>query len=643
MAATNKTPKRSALAQLSEADLKEAADYIVRESARRSESPARRELVRRWKEIDRQLKMTPYMATDESGRPLAATSWITEIEMPQQAQALEVLVSDAHRLLFPDDRRWFTAHGSMEEAKLDSLKDKNLIPGLTDRTEDNIAKIVELSKMTGNEPAIIDQQDVDDMIEGAMSHYHSLYDYRMAWTMLNAQAFSYGTFVGRVKKVSRDKNVNEFRGIQPRDNVMIPRMIPRSVKNVLLDDSPQIVMNDGMMVAPAYIESFQYNLDQLRLAASKGDTNPENENGGWVRNALDRLEPKEKQTNLVDFLEYEGDLIIPQGMTRPIFLPDVIFTVVVGQGGEKRVIRRRKREFPFRSYFHGCYHRDDLESPYGTSPLMLGYPIQIALTECVNRMQQAAVLNVSPPVRYNPADHYLKARGGPEIAPNAMWEALSDIVPQKIGDPAALREVVILLLKMYEEVTGVSAPRLGAQTKSHQTLGAIDSEITRGLIRTVRYISALMFGALPTCLSMEYEIAKKTLRAEPVYIPARRQYVKLSGSDLPDMVTFDVFGAAGPVERREREERMLRALMTALKIEPMALQLGGKPLDLDKVREKILEEGGFTDPDQFFRQPGPAGSGGLPLGAQDLTAITGGAGVVPGPGAPPGTLPLAAR
>lgn len=646
MAATNrktaddrKAPEKVGIADLDESDLKHAAEYII-DTMRRRKS-RRDDLEQRWKEIDRQIKMTPFIVADAAGRPLSQTSWSTEIEMPQQAQALEVLKADARRLLFPDDRMWFRAHGSMEQEKLEALASKNLIPGLTEETEEQMAVLNELRTMQGSPSRKVDQEDVDSLIEGALSHYHAAYDYREHWDMLHTEAFSRGTYVGRVKMVKRDKAVNGFRGA-PKDAVMIPAMIPRSIKNVYLDDTVTAVMNDGVMISPSYIEVWWQKLDDLRLAAEMGDADPDNENGGWCKETLANLKPLDAYTkaNLVELVEYEGDLIIPQQMTRALFVQNVIFTVALGQGGMRAVVRRRKREFPFRSYFHGCYHRDDIDSPYGTSPLMLGYPIQMALTEAVNMMKQAAVLNAQPPISFSPADHYLKAQGGPRIEPQAMWEAMSKVEQYKIGDLGGLQGVVVLLIKLYEEVTGVSHPRLGAQGKSHTTAFSTDSEITRGLIRTVNYISGLMFGSMPTCLSMEYEVVKKTLKNDLVYVPKYRQFVKLSGSDLPELATFDVFGAAGPVERREREERIMRAITMALKIEPLVQQLGGKPLDLDKVRERILEEGGLPNADEFFgpaagppMAPGIAGAGGSP----------GGSGVLPGPGASPGVIPMGAR
>ncbi|NUP96652.1 MAG: hypothetical protein HUU28_10865, partial [Planctomycetaceae bacterium] len=73
----------------------------------------------------------------------------------------------------------------------------------------------------------------------------------------------------------------------------------------------------------------------------------------------------------------------------------------------------------------------------------------------------------------------------PRIAPYEIWRTLTKPEVVAVGNPAGLLQVYLGYLKQYEDLTGVSAPRLGAQTKSHTTAFAVDAEITRGLVRTV--------------------------------------------------------------------------------------------------------------------------------------------------------------
>ena len=77
------------------------ADWVRNEYERRKER--RIELERIWKEIDRQLSMTPLPRQVSSG---AKTDWYPELELPSQFQTLEVISADARRLLFPRNTEW---------------------------------------------------------------------------------------------------------------------------------------------------------------------------------------------------------------------------------------------------------------------------------------------------------------------------------------------------------------------------------------------------------------------------------------------------------------------------------------------------------------------------------------------------------
>jgi hypothetical protein len=50
-----------------------------------------------------------------NGQVDANKMWMAEMELPLQAQALEVLTADARRMMFPDSGPWFRAHAQVTD------------------------------------------------------------------------------------------------------------------------------------------------------------------------------------------------------------------------------------------------------------------------------------------------------------------------------------------------------------------------------------------------------------------------------------------------------------------------------------------------------------------------------------------------
>lgn len=602
----NDAPEDARKRRLNENDWRRVAESIAEEAERRKGKRVHREKI--WKEVDRQVRMEPLPLVDANGAPLAGSNWMSNLELPLQAQTLEVLTADARRLMFPDDRTEFSAHVAMDDNVLETIETDELIPGLSNEAQTFREILGTVTK--------IDQDDLNALIEGVIQHYHSLYDYRGMWDLLHADAFKHGTFAARAKIASHDDFDNDFRGVIP-ERFDLPALIPRPIRNVYLDDTVHAVMHEGLFVSPSFIENYWQKLDDLKIAAKKGSRDATKENAGWMPQGLKDVEPLDIKHGMVELLEYEGDLLVPRSEGPAMFLPNVIVTVVIGKGGPK-VVRYRERRFAFRSYLIGHYHRSDIADAYGDGPLMMGMPIHKAATDAFNRIMQGAALNTQPPVRWDPTDHYLEAQGGPIIEPNAQWPARTAIDVIEVGDITAMSNVYLALIKQYEDVTGVTVPRLGGQTKSHQTAFAVDSEITRGTVRTVDYVRSIMTGAYPSWLAMEYEMIRKIMPDRlNVFLPKYKAWVQVRKEHLPKNVTFEVHGAAGPLEQREKLQKRLLALQQAVQLEIAKRQLGeGQPLNIETLQRFILKEGGFTDVDALF-------AGGGSGAAQPLQGATG--------------------
>lgn len=606
------TPKEQR--KLNRKDWDSAAEYIADELATRKGKRKDREKI--WDEVDRQVEQIPVPTNrDKSGHTIKGKEWQTFVEVPWQGQALELLSADAQRLIFPDDRNWFSAHVSMSDEELSRIDMDELVGGSPDLFGDR--------RMTA--------ENVEAVVEGIHTHYQDIYKFRGAWDRLMISALKYGTMVGRARIATLSDFSHEARGVIS-SNQKIPAIVPMDPRCVYLDDGPSTLQHSDEILPPSPIFTYKQRISDLMLAAQRGGAN-----AGWIGSNLKGLEAGED--GYLEIAEYEGDIVIPRKTTDSIYLANCVITVAMGRAngqGVSRVVRYRENPFRFSSYIVDVYHPDSLSTNYGTSPLIKGMPVQKAATDAFNRLCHSAILNTEPPIGWDDTDATLAAMGGPNIAPGASWPSLGQINIHEIGDPSVLLNVYLALTQQFQEVTGVSAPRLGAQTKSHQTAYAVDTEIQRGVIRTVDFTRQMMYGAMRTWLSLEYEMIQKILgkNPKPMYIPKLNAFLNVSSKVLPKAVSYDVHGVSGPLEEREKQQQRQQALMTALQLEPLALQAGGTPIDLDRIRTDLLREGGVQNASEYFVQQEPqAGAGFAPQAATQQPPVSGANGGAPDPNA----------
>jgi hypothetical protein len=341
---------------------------------------------------------------------------------------------------------------------------------------------------------------------------------------------------------------------------------------------------------------------------------------------------EEEKKDQIEVLVSDGDHLL-----EGEWLPNTRITVAVGKNNN-RVIRFE--EDKDNEHVNGYYLRDDVNSPYASSPLMKGAPIQEALSEGMNRMMASAILNAEPPMAYDRYDTAMAAMGGPQISPGAL-NGLED--PESLRqvlqtDPQALMAVAQFLMKAYEDVTGVNDPRRGAETKSHTTAFAKDVEAARGQVRTDDYVSDRQEGLMTTILHKEYKIIKRVLqRPRPIFVNANgiKGWVNISAQDLPDLIGVTVHGALGPLAERENIEAKRNAFQLIIQMHGAAAQLQAAgvdmnlpSLDIEAMLKQVLQDAGENEAERFIRSPDR--NAGQPQGGP---GVPGAAGVVPGPGA----------
>lgn len=598
--------------KVTKADFRRIADFVVEEYTRRKRERA--PLERQWADIDRQIRMEPDIAFKKDGRGNMDVHkrWMSEMELPLQAQTLEVLTADARRMLFPEVGGWFRAHSLLSDEFLEKNENAPLISG--DRSE-------QVSRFT--------QIDTDKLVEGVILQNMMQYDFDSTVDRINAEAFSYGVGVGRVRLAKKSIYVHTARGTE-REDIMLPVLFPRSIKNTYLDDRAHKAMNEGYMIGPSVIYEEHRLYEDVVMSANKGGTNPNDENGGWMPSGLKDV--VKRDDGYVTLIEYEGDLVVPRKTTSSLFVPGAIVTVALGgkdgDNSTRSVIRLRFRKKPYSSYLEFPYHYEDMASPYATGPLMKGRPIQMAATQALNRIMDAAALKNAPPVSYDPADAWYAQNEGPIIEPYAKWATTEGVtVHDDIGDLEGMLRVYVAQLQHYSDVTGVNAPRLGAQTNSHTTAFAKEAEISRGVIRTVDYVRSVGKGPMTRWLYMNYDLLRDTLSDErDMYIAPFRSFVRVSKDRLPERVEFDWFGSGGPADAKQKAADRLAAANQVVQLEMLKMQMGEQPNVefISNLQKEVLREGGWIDVESIL------GGEKVSAGGNAASALAGGAGQNPG-------------
>jgi hypothetical protein len=565
---------------------------------------------RQWKEIDRQVDMVPDISHKKmpDGRIDQDKRWMAEMELPLQAQALEVITADCRRMMFPDLGTWFCAHAQVTDEYLRGVDFSAIILG--DETE---------------VPSQITQDNADKLVEGFMLHQFRQYDLMTRFDMINAETIKYGMGVARAKMQRKNVYIHEARGVR-REEQRLPVLVPGSIKHTYLDE-PLPSMHSATEIGQAHIVEDNIRFENLVLAAGKGSTDPDDEDGGWMPMHIGKLIPDDK--GYVKILEMEGDIVVPRKTTRSMVIPGAVVTVAVGGAGSdgkssRAVVRFRFRKQPFSSFLLFPYHYESVDNAYPTSPLMKGRPVQMMATDALNRLMDSGALRGQPPISWDHNDPVLAAQGGPKIYPSAQWGSAD---PNTIsvhsdvgGDPAVLAAILSQAINLYADLTGVLPSRLGAQTKSHTTAYSKESELQRGAVRTVDYVRQAGSGPITRWLDMAYQMGRNELKASQsiaFWIDAYGGFVDVNKSFLPEKVDFEWYGSGGPAEEQQKMNARIGSLNLAAKMDQLQVSMGRPPtLNIDAAIRQVLREGKWTDVDTITNSQsalaGPAAAPMLP-------------------------------
>jgi len=533
-----------------------------------------------WREIDRQIAMEPGFDVQKQrqGDIESKKAWMAEAELPNQAETLEISTADARRLMMPNGVDWFSAHAALTDDYLERVDFQSLVAG-------------DLNEV----PSQVDQDNADKLVQGLLTHWHNQYDFKGNVDLINAEAFKYSMGVGRVRYVNKRVFLHETKGVQFKTH-KIPMLVPRSIKHTYLDDTCHSLNNEGQIVAPGQIFEYKQYAKDIMMATKTGSTDINLMTGGWIRNALKGWDEDEQ----VQVIEWEGDMVVNRKSTGSMYLPNAIISVAVGSRdgkSERTIFRIRKNDVPYTSYILFPYHREHIDSPYATSPLMKGRPLQMASTQALNRLMEWAALQIQPPLTKD-AD----ADTDPETFPGAVWD--ESVSSNQIGDGNAMLAVFQALLSQYSDVTGTTAPRLGQQTLSHTTAFSKEAELARAQIRVNDYVNSTLESPLTRWLHIEYQLGRKNMGDEMFYIRPYQGFVRVRKEFLPDFVEFEAFGAGQSADENVKFQRRMAAFNQAVQLDQLSISQGNPPsLDINASIQQILREGGWTDIDVLTPQP----------------------------------------
>lgn len=552
------------------------AASIYEELKRRQGDKHRVALEKTWKEIDRQVEME--VRSDPNRK-----SWHPQFELPYQANALEILQADANDMRFPGNGQWFTCHAEMTNEYLENFQnDVSFLSG-----DDQ-----ELDRFQAT------QEDINSVIQGILIHTHKQYRFSDVINQIDAEAFKYGTYAAKLHAVKRHAFHNQLGGVTRSDTVL-PVLVPVSIKNYYLDDIGDKALAQGLYVTPMHIMVSHQRAADVMIAAKNGKGDMASPEGKWLpKNVSDALE-KCKSSDTVQIVTAEGDFLFDDNKGNEFFTPGLTITIACGGKIDKpTVIRVKENKESYQTMFSGTYLKNGISS-YGTSPLMKGESLQMASQMAAESVIKVSALQAEPPISVNAQDPMFLARGI-EVAPGELWDTMQQPIVNVIGDLTGSSAVLSMFTKQFEDTTGSHRTRFGAQTKSHQSAHAVQSEVSQGQSRTVKYIRNTETGFLLDVLYAETAMLRHTLDTPTaVFVPKYEGYVRLSKDAIPENLTIIVKGSSTPFE--DEQKRLLRAqtMQGIVAFEPQRIQMGGTPLDMDKMVEMALED---VFPDSAVKQ-----------------------------------------
>lgn len=532
--------------RVTKADWDRVEKYVSEELENRRKSKFRTDAERIWKEVDRQIAMTPLQKTAANGQPI--TTWHHGIELGELAKASEVLTSDVMRIMFPADRAWFQPHVELNWP---------------------------LDPQTGKKRIQSDKQKVaDGLLRNLMSQQHKDFGFKTRFRLSVKEALHHGSFVAEIRwqkeMMVRDGDSVRLLGA--------PVWQPYSMWNAYPDPSPSIIGSGmfytGSMMLVEYVPKAKLK------AMAQGD--------GWMPERIklipdDEHDVKGTQTKDVELVKYYGDITIERS-DGDIYLPNA--KVILANG---KIVYYAPNELPYPSVIFSGYERQDVRDPYYTSPIIKLSPTQKMTTITANKFLDALALKVEPPIEYDGNDPDYVMNDGPEIMPGAKTPTKSMGQGMKvldIGDPRFALQGLELGIRQLQEGLGVSSLRAGVQESDRQTATEATLQSQGAEVRTMEFIAQLSDALLPY-LYMSHELNRANMEEYTFYSDELRteDVIRAQKKDIQANAMFEVVGAKGVLGELQRAQRTTAVTAFAASSELFAPLLKPETILLDMYRD----------------------------------------------------------
>jgi len=541
--------------KISKSDWATVEQFVKDELHNRETSEFRKSHEKKWKEVDRQLKMEPLQRIAIDGQTLGP-GWQSTIELGEISKVSEIISADVMRITFPAERDWFEPH-------------------------------VELPMAQGQQPQEPQQTIADNLIKNLFSQQHQDFGFKRRFELSQKEALHHGGFVAEIDWYE-DMHVMDGTKVKM---IGAPVWIPHSMWNCFPDPSPRCVAQNMFYTGSMIIRSY---MPRWKLDIQKGK--------GWMQSKFGQVPEDEHQigdhgeqrtTKDLEIITYWGDVVVKRAR-EDVYLPNS--KVILANGV---LVFWDTNDLPYPPIIYGGYEKQDPRDPYYTSPIIKLSATGKLASVLANEFLDSVRLNTQPPIVYDGSDPSFAINGGPTIFPGASVPSKggADFKQVVIGDPMAALRGLEMVLRNMQEGTGVSAVRSGVPNSDRQTATEVQKIAQGAEVRTVDFIEKLT-GSLRTFLYMQHALNLKWLSEYTFYSDDMdtKDFVRIGGNQYNELsvIHFDVVGAKGILGEEQRMMRQTQVTAFA-SANPMFAPLL-KPRDL---LLNMYKDAGTKNPERY--------------------------------------------
>ena len=556
--------------RIQEKDIETMEQFIGKELSRRRDSDHRKSAERRWKEVDRQVRMEPMLRLDRDNQPILGDEWRSALEVGEVSKALEIVSSDVRRLIFPNDRTWFEAHSKIDAGK----------------NEDGTIKQPDAKLQTITDNALRSMM-VQQQRDIGLKDRHEL---------SVKEALLHGSYVAEVRYEPR-LLIDEGYKVTA---TSVPVWVPHSMWNCYPDPSPSVIVGDlfyqGSMIILHYLP--RYKLEQMtgegwmnKRFKKVPKTHKHSASGRTVTDDRDYNE-QQADTDEIELVTFYGDINVERS-DDDLFFPNTKACFANGI-----LVYFSPGELPYLPIIFRGYEKQDVRDPYFVSPLMKLQPMQKTASIMLNRFIEAIELKVEPPLIYNGNDPAFIRDGGPRIFPGAKTasKGSGDVKIIETGDPAAALAGFKEAMNIIQQGLGVDAVRSGTTAPSGRTAFEINKVSQSAEVRTLDFIDKLEPG-LETYLYMQHDLNRKYLKHFSYYNDDldAPDYLSVSKKDLPEFAKFTVVGSKSTLGEDQRVSRTSQVTAFLLG-NPVTAEL----INIDEVAKTMYQDAGIQNPERLL-------------------------------------------